>query len=74
MTARTLRTSPTLAQRLRRLVALVRIALLRFEIRCLVDEREHYRALGWTGPRYMMESYARQLDLIARISELERSL
>lgn len=71
---RTIRTAPTLAQRLRRLVTLARIALLRFEIDCLVDEREHYRALGMLGPRYMLESYARQLQLIARVRELESSL
>lgn len=74
MTARTLRTTPTLAQRLRRLLTLARLVLLRFEIDCLVDEREHYRGLGWTGPTYMRESYSRQRVLMARVRELEASL
>lgn len=74
MTARTHRTAPTLAQRLRRLVTLARIGIRRFHIDGLVDEREHYRALGWTGPVYMRESYAAQRRLMTEIRQLEASL
>jgi hypothetical protein len=74
MTARTLRTSPTLGQRLRRLVTLARVSLLRFEIACLADEREHYRALGMVGPVYLRESYSRQRQLMGQVRELEAGL
>lgn len=74
MTCRPLRTSPTLGQRLTRLLTLARVRLLRFHIDCLVDEREHYRALGWTGPVYMRESYAMQRQLMTRLRALEAGL
>jgi len=74
MTTRTLRTSPTLAQRLRRLVTRVRLRVLRLHLTCLVDEREHYTALGWTGPVYLRESYAMQRRLMTQIRELEANL
>ena len=38
---------------------------------CLVDEREYYHGLGWTGPIYMRESYAQQSVLMTRIRALE---
>lgn len=74
MTASTIRTVPTLGQRLRRLVLRTRIALLRTQISLLEDEREHYSSLGWTGPVYLRNSYAMQLQLMVRARDLEGRL
>jgi len=52
----------------------VRLRVLRLHLTCLVDEREHYTALGWTGPVYLRESYAMQRRLMTQIRELEASL
>ena len=50
------------------------LALLRFHLDCLVDEREYYLGLGWTGPIYMRESLAQQRVLMTRIRILEGQL
>lgn len=56
------------------LVLRTRIAALRLQCTCLEDEREHYRALGWTGPIYLRNSYAQQRQLMTRVRELEGRL
>lgn len=65
---------PRAAFWLHRLIVRTRLALLRFHLDCLVDEREYYLGLGWTGPIYMRESYAQQRVLMTRIRALEEQL
>ena len=48
----------------------LRVALLRWHLTCLIDERNHYAALGWIGPLYLRQSYAEQRRLMSRIAQL----
>jgi hypothetical protein len=68
MTARVIPTRPGVA---RCLVRAVHLAVLRWELSCLRDEREHYDSLGWVGPVYMRNSLQKELQLMARIRQLE---
>lgn len=68
MTARVIPTRPGVA---RCLVRALHVAVLRWELACLRDEREHYSSLGWTGPVYMRNSLQKELQLLARIRLLE---
>lgn len=68
MSARVIPTRPSIAASVLRSV---RLAMLRWELSCLRDEREHYDSLGWAGPIYMRNSLQIELQLRARIRMLE---
>jgi hypothetical protein len=53
------------------LLARLRIAHLRWQLACLVDERAHYQRLGWVDPIYLRESYAQQRRLMTRITKFQ---
>jgi hypothetical protein len=55
------------------LFKLIRLAFLRWHLRCLRDERDHYTALGMTGAVYMRNSLQEDLRLRRAIRELEQS-
>lgn len=54
----------------RRLVLRPYLALLRWQLDCVRDERERYDSLGWASPVYLRNSYQQELDLCARIRDL----
>lgn len=59
---------------LRRLVLRPRLALLRWQLDCVRDERERYDELGWASPVYLRNCLQQELELMARIRELETDL
>lgn len=61
---------PRAAFWLLRLITTVRLALLRWHLECLRDERDHYRALGMVGPIYMRNSWQEELRLRRAIRDL----
>lgn len=56
---------------LRRLVLGLRLRYLRHQLGCLLDERDRYTALSWAGPIYLRNSFQQELQLRARIRQLE---
>jgi hypothetical protein len=52
------------------LIARLRIAHLSERAACVADERQRYESLGWVGPRYRLESYSQQRQLMTRVREL----
>lgn len=59
---------------LRRPVLRTRLALARWHLDCLRDEREFYKAAGCIGPVYLRNSLEMDVRLMARIRELEARL
>lgn len=55
---------------LRRLVLRPRLALLRWQLDCVRDERERYDELGWASPVFLRNCFQQELRLAARIREL----
>lgn len=71
MTTRLIHTRHGLLFRLRRLVVCVRIRYLRWCVSCVRGEREDYASMGLIGPVYLRNSWAHEMQLMARIRELE---
>lgn len=59
---------------LRRLVLRPRLALLRWQLDCVRDERERYDGLGWASPVYLRNALLQEMQLMTRIRELENEL
>lgn len=56
-----------------RLVRACRLRMLGWQLDCLRAEREQYLSAGMVGRVYMRNSYQQELDLRARIRELEQA-
>ena len=68
MTARVIPTRPGLLQSAWRAIQL---AMLRWQLDCLRDERSHYVGLGMAGPIYLRNSYQQELALMTRARQFE---
>ena len=55
---------------LRLLVLRPRLALLRWQLDCMRDERERYDELGWASPVFLRNCFQQEMELMARIREL----
>lgn len=64
---------PRAAFWLLRLITAARLALLRWHLECLRDERDHYDGLGWASPIYLRNCLQQELQLMRAIRQLEQS-
>jgi hypothetical protein len=55
----------------RLLVLRPRLALLRWQLECVQDERLRYEGLGWASPAFTRNCLQQEADLMRRISRLE---
>lgn len=61
---------PRAAFWLLRVITAARLALLRWQLDCLRDERERYDSLGWAGPVYLRNCDWQELELLRAIRRL----